>query len=210
MGNYDRNDRGGSRGGYAPRGRSSFGGGRGYDRGGGRSFDRGGDRQMFDAICSNCGKACQVPFRPTGEKPVYCSDCFEKMGGRSFDRGGDRQMFDAICSNCGKACQVPFRPTGEKPVYCSDCFEKMGGRNDSPRPGGFDRPARPDFASRAPTPSVDQNKGQLEAINAKLDRLLKLLEPKVAEPIVSAPIVEKVKEPKTPKAKKINKVTLEK
>jgi CxxC-x17-CxxC domain-containing protein len=33
--------------------------------------------QKFDAVCSNCGKRCQVPFRPDGEKPVYCKDCFD-------------------------------------------------------------------------------------------------------------------------------------
>jgi CxxC-x17-CxxC domain-containing protein len=42
--------------------------------------------QKFDAICSNCGKKCQVPFRPDGEKPVYCKDCFgaprEAMAGK--------------------------------------------------------------------------------------------------------------------------------
>ena len=32
--------------------------------------------QKFDATCSNCGKKCQVPFRPDGAKPVYCKDCF--------------------------------------------------------------------------------------------------------------------------------------
>ena len=31
---------------------------------------------MFDATCSNCGKATQVPFRPTQGKPVYCNECF--------------------------------------------------------------------------------------------------------------------------------------
>lgn len=94
--------------------RDSRGGGRGF--GGGRSFGGGGrgfgDRprpQMHEATCANCGKICQVPFRPTGEKPVYCSDCFEKMGGgesrgpRRDDRGPRRD----------------FRP-----------------RNDSPRPSG--------------------------------------------------------------------------
>ena len=35
-----------------------------------------GPRQMYDAICSECGKACQVPFQPHGDKPVLCSDCF--------------------------------------------------------------------------------------------------------------------------------------
>ena len=32
--------------------------------------------QKFDAICAQCGKPCQVPFRPNGKKPVYCSVCF--------------------------------------------------------------------------------------------------------------------------------------
>lgn len=37
---------------------------------------RGGERQMYDATCSSCGVATKVPFRPTGEKPVYCRDCY--------------------------------------------------------------------------------------------------------------------------------------
>ena len=43
---------------------------------GARTESGGGAFQKFDAICSNCGKKCQVPFRPDGEKPVYCKDCF--------------------------------------------------------------------------------------------------------------------------------------
>ena len=46
--------------------------------GGGRS-DGGyssGPREMFSATCSSCGREAQVPFRPSGAKPVYCSDCF--------------------------------------------------------------------------------------------------------------------------------------
>ena len=54
---------------------------------GGRSFPRReygsstGPRQMFKAVCSSCGKDCEVPFMPTGSKPVYCSICFEKQPG---------------------------------------------------------------------------------------------------------------------------------
>ena len=55
----------------ASRGGSSGGGG-GYSSGG---YDR-GPREMFSATCSSCGREAQVPFRPTGSKPVYCSDCF--------------------------------------------------------------------------------------------------------------------------------------
>jgi len=36
-------------------------------------------REMHDAVCSSCGKNCQVPFQPSGEKPVYCSDCFQSQ-----------------------------------------------------------------------------------------------------------------------------------
>ncbi|HLC73720.1 MAG TPA: CxxC-x17-CxxC domain-containing protein [Candidatus Nanoarchaeia archaeon] len=34
--------------------------------------------KMHDVICDKCKKECQVPFKPTGDKPVYCSDCFRK------------------------------------------------------------------------------------------------------------------------------------
>ena len=52
--------------------------------GGGRS-DRGsfgGSRQMFDVVCSGCGRQTQVPFEPRGDRPVYCRDCFEKKNSR--------------------------------------------------------------------------------------------------------------------------------
>jgi CxxC-x17-CxxC domain-containing protein len=37
-----------------------------------------GGRQMYDAVCSQCGKRCKVPFQPTGDRPIYCSDCFRR------------------------------------------------------------------------------------------------------------------------------------
>ena len=36
-------------------------------------------RQMFPAVCAECGKDTQVPFEPRGDKPVYCSDCYRKV-----------------------------------------------------------------------------------------------------------------------------------
>jgi len=41
---------------------------------------------MFSATCSDCGQEAQVPFQPSGDKPVYCSACFEKR--RGADRSG--------------------------------------------------------------------------------------------------------------------------
>jgi CxxC-x17-CxxC domain-containing protein len=61
-------------------GGSSYGGGGGYSSGGygsssSSSYDR-APRQMYDAVCADCGRTAQVPFQPTGSRPVYCNDCF--------------------------------------------------------------------------------------------------------------------------------------
>lgn len=96
-GGFDRNSRGsGGRG-------AGFGG---RDRGGDRG-DRGdrGAKQMFAATCGDCGKDCEVPFRPTGKHPVFCSSCFRNQEGgdsrarapqRDFNKGGrdSRDSYD--------------------------------------------------------------------------------------------------------------------
>lgn len=66
------------------------------DREGGRSFGGGqrrfgnrpggnggprrdfGPREMHKTVCSECKQECEVPFKPTEGKPVYCKDCFSK------------------------------------------------------------------------------------------------------------------------------------
>lgn len=65
--------RGGS-GGYSSRDSYSSGGGSSY--GGGSSR---GQREMYTTTCSQCGREAQVPFVPRGDKPVYCSDCFQSQ-----------------------------------------------------------------------------------------------------------------------------------
>ena len=40
-------------------------------------------REMFTATCSSCGQEAHVPFQPSGDKPVYCSSCFQQRGGAS-------------------------------------------------------------------------------------------------------------------------------
>lgn len=91
MGRFGDNRRGGF-----SRGRSSgsrYGSGRGIfgrDSGrGGRGRDGRRPLEMHDAVCDKCGEECRVPFRPTGNKPVLCSDCYrESRQGR--DSGRDR------------------------------------------------------------------------------------------------------------------------
>ncbi|HMA37318.1 MAG TPA: CxxC-x17-CxxC domain-containing protein [Chloroflexia bacterium] len=67
----------------------SYGNSGGYSsRGGGGSGGGRGDRQMTQVTCSSCGRPAEVPFVPSGDRPVYCSDCFSQQGGGS--RGGGR------------------------------------------------------------------------------------------------------------------------
>jgi CxxC-x17-CxxC domain-containing protein len=85
MGNFNRG--GGSR----------FGGGRPSFGGGGRRFGGNGggfDKEMHKATCSECGNPCEVPFRPTNGKPVYCNDCFKGKGGGSDERFPKRDFND--------------------------------------------------------------------------------------------------------------------
>ena len=46
-----------------------------------RKNQRGGEREMFDAVCADCGKPTKVPFQPRNDRPVYCSECFQKHKG---------------------------------------------------------------------------------------------------------------------------------
>ncbi len=137
-------------------------------------------KQMFQATCNKCGNKCEVPFRPSGGKPVYCSDCFGQQGnkfqkksgdrnrrfGDRNSRSGDREMHQAVCDKCGNECEVPFRPTAGKPIYCNDCFGKSTGRKGKERVGGGGN---------------DQVSQQLSALSGKLDRILSLLDPRVSK-----------------------------
>ncbi|MBI2645082.1 hypothetical protein HYW94_02815 [Candidatus Uhrbacteria bacterium] len=100
MGNFNRDNRdSGRQGGGFNRGfgggRPSFGGGGGFGGGnrfGGRDSGR-DDRPMHKAICDTCGTNFELPFRPKGDRPVYCNDCFGKKsdgGARPNKFGGER------------------------------------------------------------------------------------------------------------------------
>ncbi len=43
-------------------------------------------REMYPAICAQCGAETQVPFQPRGDRPVYCNDCFHKTSGSYASR----------------------------------------------------------------------------------------------------------------------------
>jgi CxxC-x17-CxxC domain-containing protein len=47
------------------------------------TMDRGA-REMHKSVCADCGKECEVPFRPTGDRPVYCQECWTKRSDVSY------------------------------------------------------------------------------------------------------------------------------
>ncbi len=49
------------------------------------------DRVMYEAICADCSKVCEVPFKPSEDRAVYCKECFgrRKSGGNSGNGGGN-------------------------------------------------------------------------------------------------------------------------
>ncbi len=57
----------------------------GFNRGGNRGgFKKNfGPRTMHPAKCSECGVDCEVPFKPTEGKPVFCKECYNKRKERA-------------------------------------------------------------------------------------------------------------------------------
>ena len=53
--------------------------------------------ELFQATCDSCGAECDLPFKPTGNKPVYCRSCFRKKqegGSRDFEPKGRSRDFE--------------------------------------------------------------------------------------------------------------------
>lgn len=104
-------------------------------------------------------------------------------GDRGFSRGGSDStrpaLHSATCAECGKSCEVPFKPSGDRPVYCSNCFKgkkdgftpKRSNNRDFSKPR-FESPARPSV----PTNSSEPANEQFEKLNAKLDKILSILD----------------------------------
>lgn len=40
------------------------------------------ERQMYEAICADCSKVCEVPFQPSENRKVYCKACWARRKGQ--------------------------------------------------------------------------------------------------------------------------------
>ncbi|MDD2757836.1 MAG: hypothetical protein PHD72_00490 [Patescibacteria group bacterium] len=104
-------------------------------------------------------------------------------GGRKFGghSDGPRQMFPATCGKCGQSCEVPFKPTGERPVFCNNCFKNRDGGSSGPKfaPRSFGGGRSTGGGGGGVT------KEQFDMLNAKLDRILKVLAPNSSAPALA-------------------------
>jgi CxxC-x17-CxxC domain-containing protein len=154
---------------------------------------------MHRAICSECGSSCEVPFKPSNDKPIYCSECFSKKnnegggrrdGGRRDDRRNDRRGGgrdfrkddrQRICSVCGETCSLPFNPTPGKKVYCDLCFSKKNEKENT---------------------SNSITAEQFNIINSKLNAILKSLNPSSEKTETEEVVKKEKKKEKKPITKK--------
>ncbi len=196
------NRSGGARGGKKFRGTDSEKG-RFSSRGDKRGFgdrDSGRPSIMHRATCSECGKECELPFRPTGNKPVFCSNCFgnkahsSRSGGRDYEhssRSGGKD-YEHSSRSGGRDYEHSHRSGGrdyekshfqEKRMYSGICTE-CGNKCEVPfRPTG----GKPLYCSNCFRKGDDtggKNTEQFEILNAKLDTILKLLTPVVSTEVV--------------------------
>jgi len=50
------------------------------------------DVEMTKVTCSSCGAKCEVPFKPTSSKPVYCNDCYGKQDKGSSNNPSNKDL----------------------------------------------------------------------------------------------------------------------
>ncbi|MBU1113231.1 MAG: hypothetical protein KKH93_05100 [Candidatus Omnitrophica bacterium] len=61
------------------------------------------ERSFTQAVCADCKRECEVPFRPSGDRPIYCRECFSKRNqdssrpqgakDRRYGQGGKKTNF---------------------------------------------------------------------------------------------------------------------
>ncbi len=137
--------------------------------------------------------------------------------GNTFGAGEQKELFKATCAHCNRSCEVPFRPNGEKPVFCRDCFRKdddrrdsRGGRDQSrdSRPSRDFKPRQNEYATEKKDVGLGEVTRQLATLEAKLNRILDIINPPQPKASVSVDtkegsVVKKVRAKKeAPAAKK--------
>lgn len=93
--------------------------------------NRQGGKPMFQAVCADCKKSCEVPFRPSGERPTYCKECYsqrknsgkpsqpQQSGGSSGFPVMEKRQLKVVSNGVGRTViseMVPAAPRAAAPV----------------------------------------------------------------------------------------------
>ncbi len=54
------------------------------------------ERMMYAAVCADCQKECSIPFKPTGERPVYCKECFSRRKSPNSFKSKEKENPQAV------------------------------------------------------------------------------------------------------------------
>lgn len=98
------------------------------------------DRVMYKAVCADCKKDCEVPFKPSGERPVYCKECFTKHKGTSpFRPRPDTRHGETHPTHHAAHVDAPQGAERKKPAEKKKFYERF---RDKKRPAAKKRGKR--------------------------------------------------------------------
>ena len=128
-----------------------------------RSARQGTDQ--FAATCSECRKSCDVPFKPSNNKPVYCSACFgmKKSANDARDTNNRNNHFDRGSHT-------------EQPHYTKPPRDQRSPRHDPSRGRSDD--------------GMADLKRQITGLELKLNRILDIINPPLPSPKATAASLE--------------------
>lgn len=75
---------------------------RGRDSRSERNSEQSFEKKMHTVTCDKCGERCEVPFRPTEGKPVYCYNCFKNQDNSESKHSASKNEFDQINEKLNK------------------------------------------------------------------------------------------------------------
>lgn len=117
---------------------------------------------MHTAICSECEKECEVPFKPSGDRPIFCRNCFRKREDTNPEKEGGREF--------------------DKKDFSAKNFDGRDSRRDTDRDGGGRSFGKKKFVfgrKKGENPKPEGNKEisdeHFRILNEKLDKILNTL-----------------------------------
>lgn len=94
-------------------------------------------RTLYQAICADCERSCEVPFRPSRERPVYCKECFahRKAGSTVPSKNIERSQLT------NQVRQIKFTPPAENKATVPESIVSLA-QGPPPRKGKKQKPVK--------------------------------------------------------------------